>query len=325
MADLTQLEYFRTVANLQHITRAAEELHISQPNLSNAIKRLEQSLGVKLFDRRNGRVFLNAYGKVFLSGVNDAFASLAAAEKKIAEMKLDMRSEPIAVASSMQLYTEELVESFMHAYPTSSLPVTQEVTSSEEIVRRFWNGLLDEALIPRLEDPPGIITWTPVFVNRVGLLVSASHPLAQNTFVELSELKRYPFVCNNLGIGHDMIVRLCAQGGFVPRIIYESNNSSSIGLWIEKCRGISFISSYDLMTLFNYGPAPENVKVLPFCAPEPTFEMGLARHREKTYTPEQQIFLSFSEHYFQQLGAKIDTYWHQYFDLDNQFQTSHRL
>ena len=45
MLDLQQLQYFRTVARLQHITKAANELHISQPNLSNAIKRLETSLG----------------------------------------------------------------------------------------------------------------------------------------------------------------------------------------------------------------------------------------------------------------------------------------
>lgn len=61
--DITQLQYFRTVAHLEHITQAAEELHISQPNLSNAIKRLETSLGVALFERRNGRIFLNDYGK----------------------------------------------------------------------------------------------------------------------------------------------------------------------------------------------------------------------------------------------------------------------
>lgn len=53
--ELSELQYFRVVANLEHVTKAAQELHVSQPNLSNAITRLENKLGAKVFERTRGR------------------------------------------------------------------------------------------------------------------------------------------------------------------------------------------------------------------------------------------------------------------------------
>lgn len=63
--EMLQLEYFRTVARLEHMTRAAQELHIAQPALSKTISRLEEDLGVPLFDRQNRQIRLNAFGKAF--------------------------------------------------------------------------------------------------------------------------------------------------------------------------------------------------------------------------------------------------------------------
>ena len=294
MADFTQLEYFRTVANLQHITHAAEELHISQPNLSNVIKRLEHSLGVKLFNRRNGRIFLNEYGRIYLAAVNQAFDTLASAEKRIAELQASASKRPVVVTSSM---------------------VLQEVASIEDILTGLWNGEMDAALIPSSADIPNVVSWAPVLTNRIGVLVGTAHPLAERESLTLEDLKNCPFVCNNLGIGHDLIMSFCGLGGFTPNIVFESNNSASIGQWIEKCRGISFISSYDLMTLFSSGPAPRDVKVLPILEPELTLEMGLAIVHETAEFPERQTLLDFAKQYFIMLNKEIDVFWKHYYQL----------
>ena len=74
--ELNQLNYFRTVARLQNVTKAAEELYISQPNLSTAITKLESSLGVNLFERKKGKIKLTSNGELFLSHVNRAFQEL---------------------------------------------------------------------------------------------------------------------------------------------------------------------------------------------------------------------------------------------------------
>ena len=64
--ELTQLEYFLEVARRQHITQAAEALNITQPALSKTIARLEDDLGVKLFDREGKGIRLNEYGQTAL-------------------------------------------------------------------------------------------------------------------------------------------------------------------------------------------------------------------------------------------------------------------
>ena len=65
--ELLQLQYFQAVARTGNITQAAKELYISQPCLSRSISRLEQSLGVALFDRKGRNIVLNQYGKAFQS------------------------------------------------------------------------------------------------------------------------------------------------------------------------------------------------------------------------------------------------------------------
>ena len=67
--DLLQMKYFATVAQTGNVTRAAELLNIAQPSLSATIARLENDLGVPLFDRRGRRIVLNQFGKSFLQRV----------------------------------------------------------------------------------------------------------------------------------------------------------------------------------------------------------------------------------------------------------------
>src|SRR2546428_13358678 len=84
--DLLQLHYFRTVARLEHMTRAAEALLIAQPALSQTIARLEDELGVPLFDRLGRRIRLNLFGKAFLERVERVFAELDQGRRELADL-----------------------------------------------------------------------------------------------------------------------------------------------------------------------------------------------------------------------------------------------
>ena len=64
--NLSQLQYFRTLAKEEHYTRAAQILSITQPSLSHAIAQLEQELGTRLFEKKGRNVVLTRYGKIFL-------------------------------------------------------------------------------------------------------------------------------------------------------------------------------------------------------------------------------------------------------------------
>ena len=90
---LTQLQYFKAVAETGKISLAAKKLYVSAPALSIAIANLENELGVKLFDRTNNRIELNEQGKVYLSYVNQILSDLTQAN----QMMQDTKQEDIHV------------------------------------------------------------------------------------------------------------------------------------------------------------------------------------------------------------------------------------
>lgn len=86
---LTQLQYFKTVAEMGKISLAAKKLYVSAPALSIAIANLEKELGVKLFDRGNNRIVLNEQGKAYLRHVNQILGDLSQAKEEIQGMNTD--------------------------------------------------------------------------------------------------------------------------------------------------------------------------------------------------------------------------------------------
>ncbi|MBO5727000.1 MAG: LysR family transcriptional regulator, partial [Oscillospiraceae bacterium] len=85
--ELLQLHYFLQLAQLQHVSRTAERLHISQPSLSATIKKLEAELGAPLFVRKGRNIALSPYGEVFKQHVEESFLSLENGKQAVARLK----------------------------------------------------------------------------------------------------------------------------------------------------------------------------------------------------------------------------------------------
>ena len=81
--NLNQLYYFQTVARLQHFSKAADELHISQPSLSYAMSSLEKELETCLFEKQGRNVVLTKYGKFFLEHVDRSLEELEAGIRQL--------------------------------------------------------------------------------------------------------------------------------------------------------------------------------------------------------------------------------------------------
>ena len=96
--NLQWLYYFNTIAELEHYTRAAERLHVSQSNLSHAIKELEEELGAELFERKGRNIKLTKYGEIFQPYVQKTISSL---EEGISTLKeyIDPNVGTIVLAS----------------------------------------------------------------------------------------------------------------------------------------------------------------------------------------------------------------------------------
>lgn len=313
MKELTQLQYFRTVARMENLTKAAEQLHLSQPNLSRAIKRLEDDLGVPLFERTKGRLHLNKYGAAYLEYVDKAFEMLDAGESKLTEMLSSEAKPHIAVASVMWNILDDLLSSFTEHCQNVDVIFSYNQMEQSAISSALWNGSLDFALSTKAAYPPGV-TWEPVFSCPICVLVSNTNPLGKYSSVSMSALRHEAFACNNVGINRSLTEQLCSAAGFEASIIFESNDGLFAGNWLEKKDCVAFIPAYDFLNLYQSGMS-RPVKALRLQELEPILTLGLARPAPPEDQPSilkqraMDTFYDYAISYFSTQNRRVQAEW----------------
>ena len=112
---LNQLTYFQKIAELEHFSRAAEELNISQPSLSRSIDTLEQELGLPLFEKQGRNVILTKYGRIFLEHAGRILEEVRTAERKMQYLTQNGGHVDIAYVSPLaNYYIPHTVRSFLN-------------------------------------------------------------------------------------------------------------------------------------------------------------------------------------------------------------------
>lgn len=308
MKELTQLQYFRVVARLENVSRAAEELHVSQPNLSRAIKRLEEYIGLPLFDHTPGKVRLNEYGNVYLKYVDKAFDTLQSGERNVREMALESLEDKVSVACPMQMYMEEMIAAFVRDNPDSVLSIQHKQCDISEVDRGLWEGFFDFALTSKTDFSPGV-EWNPVLSCAVSVLVSKSSKLAKKDEITLHDLRKEKFICNNAGISHSLTEEYCHAAGFHPNIVFESNDSVFVGTWLESERGVSLISAYDLFGLTESLFSQKPIKAIRIVDPEPIVVLGIAKPSDAEFSCNVNSFYKYAGTYFENIGVEISKKW----------------
>ncbi len=142
--DILQLQYFQTIARLENITKAAETLYVAQPNLSISVKRLEEDLGVALFDRRKGKIKLTSTGKLFLAYVDSILADLDQAIIKVRESDRHA-NEQVRVASVIVDLIGNLLDDFLPNNP--DVCFRQFNCRNHEVAAKIMNGDADFGFI----------------------------------------------------------------------------------------------------------------------------------------------------------------------------------
>lgn len=256
--ELSQLIYFRATARVEHFTRAAEELHITQPSLSKSIANLEAELGVPLFDREGKHVRLNAYGQAFLEKVEQILTLTEEASFMIHDMKEGDgglvrigSSFPITPPSPIYYYQYNFFQSrpnvalYLHVYPAEQI---ESLLNSREL--DFGISLSPSVHIG--------IASQPLYTDKLGIIVGPDHALAKTDHVSLEQLSKERFLCNTAAPDpNDSARHLCAQAGFVPDILYEGESAELIGESVAMGRGISFVSQARFESFQRRGTAPD--------------------------------------------------------------------
>lgn len=295
--DLTQLQYFRTVARLEHITQAASVLHITQPALSRAISRLEDELGAKLFERDGNRIHLSPAGAVYLKRVDQAVMQLENGRNEVQGLNGELVGD-VCFASFTSGMLSEAIQAYLLSHP--NVNVRHRIQSPQQMEHSLELGEIEFAFsLTPIESPN--ITWTPVAEDELIAIVSTNHPLASRDCLMLPDLQGEALAVSDAGFGtRQLVERFCRQSGFRPRILYDGMEGNlimnllrenacvfmiplSAHFWrVENDRN-TFPDSPD-------GPPKPPIKALRIVAPSCRFSYGVCQMKGKRYSGVTQEF-----------------------------------
>ena len=250
--ELLQLRYFVTVAHVGNITKAAEKHNIPQPAMSQTIARLERELGnVRLFDRKNGRIYLNEQGKTFLSYAEKALQSI---DDGVLALK---NSEEHICGSIRILVTENrrfvlsCITEFSEKYPDVSFFVSHDYYSQPEDAF--------DLCISSMQVYRQMQSCIPLIREDIVVAVHQSNPLSQKSDVSLIELKNQIFITMPAHSALNSITySRCRDCGFEPQVRYICDDPYFVRKYISENMGIALAPAVSWAGRFR-----DNTKVLP--------------------------------------------------------------
>lgn len=290
--ELRDMRFFCVAADMEHISRAAEKLEVSQPFLTKVITQLEKELGCKLFDRIGRRVCLNRYGQLFYEDASRILSQVDELQERFARISSDM-AQPVILAADTSSYCSDI--------PLKYLAVGGQVKMTymprEEIIKAIAGGVVDFGISsPPIHENEVCIETEIVKTETACLLVPAAHPLAGKSCIELSDLNGLNLITSLKGSSvRNNIDSVCRISGVTPNIVLETIDSELILQSVKEGIGCavfpqSFVDrlkdseSYVVLTIRGAGG-----------------QVGLSRNRNAPLTKACEAFAGFAKNYFSQL------------------------
>ncbi|HEY4547414.1 MAG TPA: LysR family transcriptional regulator [Pedomonas sp.] len=272
--DLRQLLYFTTLAETLNFHRAAERLHISQPPLTVAIRKLEEELGAPLFVRGPRGVSLTAAGEAALEAARATLSHADHVRHAVREGSLGERGRLQVgfVGSATYELLPKLIPLFRRRYPNVDLVL--EEGASIDIVRKIRSHQLDVGIVrlPLLELTQ--LDTQVIEMDELVVAVPMSSPLAQRRSLPLSQLAAEPFILfTRISVMHAIILMACHNAGFVPKVAQEAAQVHTIMSLVQSGLGVALMPSKATRYV------PEGVKLLRLADPI-RIETGVALSRE---------------------------------------------
>lgn len=263
--ELNKLYYFYIVAKHEHVTRAAEELCVSQPALTKTIKQLEDEVGVPLFQKKSRNVELTVYGKYLKNKLSGVFQALGEIPEEIKMLKGETNNTiRMNVLSASTVVTEAIVN-YKRIKPEAVFQVIQNeeetdcdisvLTSSEEFIKK-------SEFEKCCNIPEEIYLAVPKAwkCDERGIELS---DFKDRSFVNLAGSRVFRVVCDGF----------CLLAGFKPKIVFESDSIIAVKNIIGVGAGVGFWPA------FSWGKVSEDIALLPIKSPSCKREIVLGLHK----------------------------------------------
>ena len=228
--ELTQLRYFLAAAQREHITAAAESLHVAQPALTQSIKRLEEELGVPLFERNGRGVMLTRYGAFVQKTLLPAVEILDALPESLKMMaKLENETIHINMLAASSAATIAIIE-YKRLHPKINFQLIQQKDMSLcdiSITTKPSNQPHDKSSASISEE---IFLAVPKYGKFAGKTAIRLEEVSEEPFISFSDSKQFRKICDGI----------CGGAGFAPKIALESDNTETVKNAIAAGLGVGF-------------------------------------------------------------------------------------
>jgi LysR family transcriptional regulator, low CO2-responsive transcriptional regulator len=242
-STLHQLKVFETVARLTSVTRAAEELSLTQPTVSMQIKQLTQNIGVPLFEQIGKKLYLTESGQELLLTCREIFDRLARFEMKIADFQgMKQGKLKLSTITTTKYFIPRALAPFCKLYP--GIEIALEITNHERILERLNENLDDLYIISKIPERLDVALH-PFLENPLVVIAHKTHPLAQEKNISISRLNDEAFIMRERGSGTRAAVeQLFAKHNVSVKVRLELGGNEAIKQAISVGFGLSVLSQH---------------------------------------------------------------------------------
>ncbi|AFY57190.1 transcriptional regulator [Rivularia sp. PCC 7116] len=247
--DLSQLRYFLAIVETQGFTKAAELLFVSQPSLSAGIKKLEQELGVILFERGGRRAVLTPAGKIFLEKARNIINEYQSALNTLQDFQQHPTLRLGVVCTLRISVISSLVSAFRFLHPNITIELKDSYVNN-------LNNLLEQGevdlILTVLDSDENSDSSVPLFQQQLLLAVASIHPFAQRKEINISELDGQPYIerVNCEFWRKNPLVYKSA--GIKTQTVYLANQEEWVIYLIQQGLGISFMPVWSNLSGITY-------------------------------------------------------------------------
>jgi DNA-binding transcriptional LysR family regulator len=285
---LRQFRVFEAVARRLSFSRAAEELHLSQPAVSMQIKGIETILGVPLTEQIGKKIFLTDAGREVLHASQAITARLDDLQHNLAQLRgIDRGSLRLAVTSTVNAVATGILVRFRGSYP--GIAVHLGVSNRAEVLDLLANNRIDLAIMGQV--PEGLeLEATRIMDNPLVVIAPPDHPLIGKRKVPLAKVAAEPFLVREAGSGtRSAMERFFAERGLAIQSSMEMSSNEAIRQAVQAGLGLAVLALQTLeMELAFNRLAVLNVEGFPIVR-----HWYLVHRADKRLSPVAQAFKQF--------------------------------
>ena len=241
-----RLQVFHTVARLLSFTKAAEELHMTQPAVTFQVRQLEEQFNTRLFDRTHNRISLTEAGKRVHECAERIFELYAEMDNSVRELTGDISGVLILGASTTiaEYMLPALLGDFKAKYP--DITIRLKVANTDGIVSQVENNAIDLGVVEAPVNNKNLVV-EECRTDHLVLIVPPAHELAKEDLVPIQRVADYPFICREEGSGtREVMIESMQDAGVSPadlNIAMELGSLEAIKGAVEAGMGVSILSN----------------------------------------------------------------------------------